>query len=161
MTAAERLWAQFRFGPKTAVVVHDPSNMFYLTEGYNGEGLVFLTANKQVIITDFQYTEQAERQAPDFLVEMTDKDRKQARVLCDLLQAEGITELRLETNYLPVDDYQALKAGLPEEVSILSWTRLPRSFARSRPRRRCWPFARPAISPPRPSAPSCRKFAKG
>ena len=128
MTAAERLWAQFRFGPKTAVVVHDPSNMFYLTEGYTGEGLVFLSANKQVIITDFRYTEQAERQAPGFLVEMTDKDRKQARVLCNLLQAEGITELRLETNYLPVDDYQALKADLPEEVSLLSLDKAPQKL---------------------------------
>ena len=33
LTAAERLINYLHAGPKTAVAVHDPSNMFYLTEG--------------------------------------------------------------------------------------------------------------------------------
>ena len=50
-------------GRKSAVVLHDPSNMFYMTEGYTGEGLVYLSEVQKVIVTDFRYTEQAERQA--------------------------------------------------------------------------------------------------
>ena len=69
MTAAERLLNHLHAGPRTAVVLHDPSNMFYLTEGYTGEGLVYLSEEQRVIITDFRYTEQAERQAPEFRVE--------------------------------------------------------------------------------------------
>ena len=43
VTAAERLMDQFRQGAHTAVAIHDPSNMFYLTEGYTGEGVVYLS----------------------------------------------------------------------------------------------------------------------
>ena len=81
MTAAERLINYLHAGPKTAVAVHDPSNMFYLTEGYTGEGLVYISEASRVIITDFRYTEQAERQAPGFRVEMTETGRNHNRVL--------------------------------------------------------------------------------
>ena len=73
LNAAERLISSLRLAPKAAVVIHDPSNMFYLTEGYTGEGLVYISQENRVIITDFRYTEQAERQAPGFRVEMTEK----------------------------------------------------------------------------------------
>ena len=52
LNAAERLISHLRLGPKTAVAVHDPSNMFYLTEGYTGEGLVYISEASRVIITD-------------------------------------------------------------------------------------------------------------
>ncbi len=71
------------------MAVHDPSNMFYLTEGYTGEGIVYISRQQQVIITDFRYTEQAERQAPAFRVEMTDKDRPHRTVLAELALADG------------------------------------------------------------------------
>ncbi|HML46106.1 MAG TPA: aminopeptidase P family N-terminal domain-containing protein, partial [Clostridia bacterium] len=44
-------------------VIHKPSNIRYLS-GYSGEGLLLLTPTRRAIITDFRYTEQAERQAP-------------------------------------------------------------------------------------------------
>ena len=55
-----------------AVLVHNPSNMFYLS-GYTGEGLVLIGREMQAIITDFRYTEQAGRQAPDFRCVMVEK----------------------------------------------------------------------------------------
>ena len=57
MTASERLADQLRFGTGTAAVIADPSNMFYLTEGYTGEGLVFLSRNRKVIVTELRHTE--------------------------------------------------------------------------------------------------------
>ena len=54
MTAAERLVDLLRMGSGLGAVVHDPSNMFYLTEGYTGEGLVYISAQRRVIITDFR-----------------------------------------------------------------------------------------------------------
>ena len=117
MTAAEKLWNHLHPGPLTAVVVHDPSNMFYLTEGYTGEGLVYLSGKQRVIITDFRYTEQAERQAPGFRVEMTGPERTHNKVLAELAKADGITELRAETNYLPVDDFEKMRAAVGEEIS--------------------------------------------
>ena len=117
MTASERLLDLLRLGPQSAVVVHDPSNMFYLTEGYSGEGFVFISAERRVIVTDFRYTEQAERQAPEFEVVMTDKDRKADQVLAELVQGGRITELRAETNYLSADSYEAIRVAVGEEVS--------------------------------------------
>ena len=48
-------------GDGEGVLIHKPSNMFYLS-GYTGEGLIAAGNGFQAIITDFHYTEQAERQ---------------------------------------------------------------------------------------------------
>ena len=128
LNAAERLISYLHLGPKTAVAVHDPSNMFYLTEGYTGEGVVFLAGETRVIITDFRYTEQAERQAPGFRVEMTEKGRNHNRILAELAKEKGITELRAETNYLSVDDFEALRSALGKEISCVPLNRAPQKI---------------------------------
>jgi len=119
LTAAERLMDYVKLGPRTAAVIHDPSNMFYLTEGYTGEGLVFISQERKVIITDFRYTEQAERQAPEFEIVMIDQAHTHVQRLAELVQAGAITELRVETNYLPVDDFEKLRGAMGEEVSCV------------------------------------------
>ena len=128
MAATDRLLDLLHLGPKTAVVVHDPSNMFYLTEGYSGEGLVYISAERRVIVTDFRYTEQAERQAPGFEVMMTDKDRKATQIVAELVHTAGITEVRAETNYLSVDRYEALRAAVGEEVSFVPLNQAPQKL---------------------------------
>ena len=128
MTASERLIDRLRLGPKTAAAVHDPSNMFYLTEGYTGEGMVYISLDKRVILTDFRYTEQAERQSPGFEVVMTDKDHTQNDCLAELVRAGGITELMVETNWLSVDSYEDLRAALGEEVSCQPLNRIPQKL---------------------------------
>ena len=128
MTAAERLLDQIRAGAHTAVVVHDPSNMFYLTEGYTGEGAVYISEASRVIVTDFRYTEQAERQAPGFRVEMIGKGRGHNQILAELAKAEGITEVRAETNYLPVDDFEALRGAMGEEISCAPLNKAPQKL---------------------------------
>ena len=125
MTASERLAEQLRLGNNTAAVVADPSNMFYLTGGYTGEGMVFLSRNRRVIVTDFRYTEQAENQAPGFEVQMTEKDRSAFQVIAELAQSEGITCIRTETNYLSVDRFEKLRAALGEEISCVSLEEAP------------------------------------
>ncbi len=128
LNAAERLIAYLRLGPRTAVAVHDPSNMFYLTEGYTGEGLVYLSGTSRVIITDFRYTEQAERQAPGFRVEMTGQGRNHNQILAELVRADEITELRAETNYLSVDAFEAIRGAVGEEVSCVPLNRAPQAL---------------------------------
>ena len=125
MTASERLAEQLRLGANTAAVVADPSNMFYLTGGYTGEGMVFLSRNRRVIVTDFRYTEQAENQAPGYEVQMTEKDRNAFLVIAELAQSEGITCIRTETNYLSVDRFEKLRAALGEEISCVSLEEAP------------------------------------
>ena len=128
MTASERLGDLLRCGQNTAAVIADPSNMFYLTEGYTGEGLVFLSRNRRVIVTDFRYTEQAENQAPGFEVEMTGKDRSADQVIAELARSEGVTCVRTETNYLPVDRFGKIKAALGAEISCVSLEEAPQKL---------------------------------
>ena len=125
MSASERLEELLKLKPHSAVAVHDPSNMFYLTEGYTGEGMVFLSLSKRVILTDFRYTEQAEKQAPDFTVVMTDKDHQEKDRLAELVKEGGITELMVETNWLSVDRYQKIKAAVGEEVGVVPLNEAP------------------------------------
>ena len=125
MTACERLAEMLHLTVNTGVVIHDPANMFYLTEGYTGEGLVYLTADRRVIITDFRYTEAAEKEAPDFEVVMTDRDHPHARRLAELCRQDGIRELRFESNYLSVDDFEGLRAAVGEEVSFVPLKKAP------------------------------------
>ena len=128
MTASERLADLLRLPGNTAAVIFDPSNMFYLTEGYSGEGLVWISRERRVIVTDFRYTEQAERQAPDFEVLMTGKDRKADQILASLVQEENVTCVKTETNYLSVDRFEKLRAALGEEVSCVPLEEAPQKL---------------------------------
>ena len=125
MTASDRLAEMLRLTASTGVVIHDPANMFYLTEGYTGEGLVYLTAERRVIITDFRYTEAAEKNAPGFEVVMTDRDHPQTKRLAELCEQDGIREIRFESNYLPVDDFENLREAVGEEVSWVPLRKAP------------------------------------
>ena len=128
MTASERLTEMLRPGTNTAAVVFDPSNMFYLTEGYTGEGLVYLSRDRKVIVTDFRYTEQAERQAPGFEVLMTEKGRSGDQIVAELVKEGQVTCVKTETNYLSVDRFEKLKAALGEEVSCLPLDQAPQKL---------------------------------
>ena len=118
MTAADKLVDLLRLPAHCAVVIHDPANMFYLTEGFDGEGLVYLSAARKVIVTDFRYTEAAARQAPGFEIVMSSREHSAGKCVAALCEAEGITELRCETNWLSVDSFEALRADVGEEVSF-------------------------------------------
>lgn len=112
MTASEKLIQHLGLGAADAVAVHNPSNMFYLTEGYTGEGVVYISCKQRVIVTDFRYTEQAERQAPGFKVVMTDKDCSHSAWLAKLCKEDGITTLRYEDDYLTVKDFEGLRKAV-------------------------------------------------
>lgn len=109
---AARLIGAMNLNEHEAVLVHDPSNMFYLS-GYTGEGLVLVAKKVWAIITDFRYTEQAEKQAPAFTVEATDKDRREAAVVAELCRAHGLDTLYYEDNYLTVRGFETLKKSVP------------------------------------------------
>ena len=128
MTASERLEELLRLGSGSAAIIFDPSNMFYLTEGYTGEGLVFISQERRVIVTDVRYTEQAERQAPEFEVLMTEKGRSADQIVSGLVRDGNITCVRTETNYLSVDRFGKLKAALGDEVSCISLDEAPQKL---------------------------------
>ena len=90
----------------------DSKNIYYLT-GYTGEGSLLVTSDQAVIITDFRYVEQCERQAPECTLEQTTRDRNKNAILKEYLDRASAKELFVETDVLTVDQYDALKEGLP------------------------------------------------
>ena len=94
-----------------AVLVHNPSNMFYLS-GYTGEGLVLIGREMQAIITDFRYTEQAES-AGSWLLGGDDRkgriSRSDRRRAC--AREHEIGALYYEDDYLTVRSFDVLPQG--------------------------------------------------
>lgn len=111
-----------------AVVVHNPSNMFYLTEGYTGEGAVFVSGKRRVIITDFRYTEQAEQQAPGFEVVMTDKTISHSQWVARLCEEDSVVTLHYEDDYLTVRAHAALRAAVGDSVSYVPLNQAPEAL---------------------------------
>lgn len=111
-----------------AVAVHNPSNMFYLTQGYTGEGVVFVSGKRRVIITDFRYTEQAERQAPGFAVVMTDKGLSHSQWIARLCAEDGVESLRYEDDYLTVKSFEALRQAVGEGVALVPLNQAPEAL---------------------------------
>ncbi|MGN1019254.1 MAG: M24 family metallopeptidase, partial [Aristaeellaceae bacterium] len=125
MTASDRLIEQLHLTATDAVAVHNPSNMFYLTQGYTGEGVVFISPRRRVIVTDFRYTEQAEKQAPGFEVVMTDKALTHSQWIARLCQQEGVTVLRYEDDFLTVADFRTLQDALGDDMACISLDQAP------------------------------------
>ena len=95
-----------------AALVHRPENLHWIA-GYTGEGMLFVSADRHVIVTDFRYIEQAGRQSPDWEVIMVDAGRKYSAVAAQLAEETRAKTLCVETDYLTYDDYRRFAAALP------------------------------------------------
>lgn len=99
--------------------------MFYLTQGYTGEGAVYISGTRRVIVTDFRYTEQAERQAPGFQVVMTDKGLSHSQWIARFCAEDGVETLRYEDDYLTVSAFEALREAVGDAVAYRSLDKAP------------------------------------
>ena len=113
MTRMERMLQLAGVGANEGVLIHKPSNMFYLS-GYTGEGLIAAGNGFQVIVTDFRYTEQAERQAPGFDVWMIEKGVSHADLAAKLFKEKGIARVRYEDDEVTMRAFEGLKKAMPE-----------------------------------------------
>lgn len=105
--------------PGNAALIHRPENIRWLT-GYTGEGCVFVSGYATVIITDFRYVEQAERQAPECACRQTGNGASEKSIVKALCDEYNIRKLSVETDYLTYDAY----AGLKDELSAVELTSL-------------------------------------
>ena len=111
MTRMERMLNLAGVSANEGVLIHKPSNMFYLS-GYTGEGLIAAGHGFQVIITDFRYTEQAERQAPGFDVWMIEKGVSHADLAAKLFKEKGIARVRYEDDEVTMRAFEGLKKAM-------------------------------------------------
>ncbi len=113
----------------SAALIHKPQNMRYLT-GFTGEGCLFVSAQRQAVLTDFRYVEQLSRQAPTLECVRTRMGRSVESLVAELAAASGARALAVETDFLCYDDWAALQgalgdvaltplAGLVEEMRLI------------------------------------------
>ena len=108
-----------------AALLSSAPNIRYVS-GYTGEGLALVAQDLRAIVTDFRYTEQAQRQAPDFEVfEIASGERHEA-VAYRLLQKRGVRTLAVEEDVLTVADYRELQKAMPD-VSLVSLEGAPQT----------------------------------
>ncbi len=102
----DALRSRMSAGEAEAFWVSQPDNLFYLSGCEGLEGYLLITQEKAVIITDFRYVEQAERQSPGF--EIFQIKGRMAEWLPVLFQSGGFKKLGFESGHLSFASYQTL-----------------------------------------------------
>ena len=99
-------------GHGEAILLSKPSNIFYVS-GYRGEGIALLAEGLCAIVTDFRYTEQVARQAPDFAVCEIKTGQSHFALAAEVLSGHGIHTVRFEADEITVSRFEAMKADMP------------------------------------------------
>ena len=106
-----------------AALVHRPENLRWLA-GYTGEGCLYISAKRRVILTDFRYVEQVHIQCPDWALEQVNAEVTYPALAAKLARSEGAKRVLVETDHLTYDDYQGFAKAL-EGVTLLSMGGIP------------------------------------
>ena len=112
MNRLEKMFKAADLQANEGVLIHKPSNIFYLS-GYTGEGLLAVGHGFQAIITDFRYTEQAERQAPGFQVRMVEKGVSHAKLAAKFFAEHGVKAVRYEDDQVTVRSFERIRQDIP------------------------------------------------
>lgn len=113
MERVERLRKLVHLQPNEAIFVHKPSNMYYLS-GFTGEGLLVITSDAAVIVTDFRYVEQAQRQSPAFALKEIGKGKGHIELAAEAAEKAG--QVYLEQDYVTVELYNKISEAMPDKT---------------------------------------------
>ncbi|GAH73761.1 unnamed protein product [marine sediment metagenome] len=88
-------------------LVTNLKNLNYLS-GFDGEGFALITNNKNYLLTDSRYTEQAQKESPDFNILTDEPNKKNARILSlkKILVKSKIKKIAFECNNLSYADFK-------------------------------------------------------
>lgn len=93
------------------MLVSNPANVFYLS-GFTGEGIILVTAERQVLWTDPRYTEQGEAECPGFEVRVfSDEDFK--------AQTGSVSRLGFESRHLTYAGFEKYRSLAGEKLKPL------------------------------------------
>lgn len=90
-----------------AALLHAPHSILYFSGFTGGEGVLVLTEDRRILLTDSRYTLQAKREAPDF--EILPHDTRLAPLLA------GQKSIAIEEDFLSLAAYEKLQSQLPEK----------------------------------------------
>lgn len=95
-------------------LVTNLKNLNYLT-GFDGEGFAFIGAgSKNYLLTDSRYTEQAEKESPDFKILTDEPNKKNARIsaLKKIIAKNKIKKIAFESSNLSYADFKKYSESL-------------------------------------------------
>lgn len=95
-----------------AFIVTAPVNWAYLTGFTGSSGLLLLSREEAVLLTDARYVEQAKEEAPG--VEVRRSGREPVQDLAGVLRSWGAQEVGFEADHLTVQRFRAWERELPE-----------------------------------------------
>jgi Xaa-Pro aminopeptidase len=105
-----RLRSHFAENKIDALLVSQPENLYYLSGCEGLEGYLLITEDRHLIVTDFRYIEQAQRQSPGF--EIFRISGKMAEWLPRLSQGVHVKSMGFESGYATVFFYDQLTSIL-------------------------------------------------
>lgn len=100
-----------------ALLITDPYNMRYLSGFRGGEGALYISKTRNVLITDSRYTEQAARES-EFEVIEENRDHNRRQILTECIRKEkhknaSAFSMGYEDNYMKCADFAQLAEALP------------------------------------------------
>ncbi|MDD5014161.1 MAG: Xaa-Pro peptidase family protein [Atribacterota bacterium] len=94
-------------------------NLYYLS-GFDGEGFALITNRNNYLFTDSRYTEQAEKESPDFKIITDEPKKKNARILAikKISAKNRIKKIAFESSNLSYTDFKKYSDSL-ESIELL------------------------------------------
>ena len=101
---------------RQALLLSGNPNRLYGTGSSVDESLAVVYHDGLSFFTDSRYIEAAQKDMPDFDVQMTDREHTPISLLRAVLEAKGITQLGIEEDVMSVAEYKKLEAELDVEL---------------------------------------------
>lgn len=99
-----------------AMLVTQPLNRYYLS-GFSGSaGVLFVSPDRAILLTDSRYTERAAAEAPGFEIAKLERDVAQA--LPDLLAQAGVSRVGFESAHLTCAEYKTWAEKVGEATLV-------------------------------------------
>lgn len=96
------------------LMVCKPENRFYLS-GFSGSaGMLLITPEQALLITDFRYEQQAHEEAPDY--QIINGGTQLTQTVLDQVMALGIARLGFESDFITFDQFNALSEKIKPVV---------------------------------------------
>ena len=111
-----------------AMLVSDGYNMRYLSGFRGATGYLYISKQRQVLLTDSRYTTQASAEAADYEIKEVGNGQGYAEVLLTLLKEEGIVRLGFEDTHIIYGELRKLQ----ETCGDVEWLPLGESLNRLR-----------------------------
>ncbi len=103
-----------------AYLVTDPMNMRYISGFRGGEGVLYISPSRKVLVTDSRYTEQAGKES-DFTVIEENAGHKRFVILAECIDADKAEVVGFEDASMRVNEFNAMKEALPQ---VKNWVAL-------------------------------------